>query len=205
MIEFDALKKNWQNQKSAADMKPDFDNAVSSSLSKLKKFEKRILKINIAKTTGIILIVFLFIWSMLFASPVSILKIIAVAMLVISIVIFWTKYLRIQLRTTKLNVNENSLDFIDDVLENFSAQRELFKKDFRLFGAVLIIIINILYLDLLNGMQLLERVGFHIFMSAALLAVLFVGIKFRMRRFKKENEPIENELIKMKEDLENIK
>ena len=205
MKELDALKKNWQNQKPSAETKFDTDKIINDSLSKLQKFEKRIFGINMAKTAGIILAAILIIWSMLFAAPVSAVKIIAVLWLLISIVVFWVKYLKIQLRTNKLNVKESSLNFIDEVLHNFSRQKELFRKDFLYFGAALITGINILYLDLLSGMPLLERICFHVFISAALTAVLFGGIKFRMRRFKRENEPLENELIKMKEDLKDTK
>ncbi len=201
MKELDALKMNWQNQKSAADLKFDTGKMTAASLSKLKKFEKRILRINLIKTAGIVIAMALLIWVLLFASPASAFNVTAVSLLVISVIVFWTKYLKLQLSTARLNVKENSLDFIDDVLKNFSAQREFFRKDFKVFGAVLIVFINVLYLDLLNGMPLLERIGFHVVMTAVLLAVLFFGVKFRMRRFKNENEPIENELLKMKEDL----
>ncbi len=201
MKEIEVLKNNWQKQKPAAGDKFNYEEITSASFSRLKKFEKRILKINIVKTAGIIIAITLFIWSMLFELPVSAFRIIAVIIIVIGISMFWLKYLRLQLKTAKLNVRENSLDFIDDVLKNFSEQREFFRKDFKVFGVLLLTSINIIYLDLLTDLPVLERIGFHVLMSAVLIAVIFFGVKFRMRRFKKENEPIENELIKMKEDL----
>ena len=204
MKELEVLKNNWQKQKPAAVDKFNYEKITSASLSKLKKFEKRILKINIIKTTGISIAVALLIWTLIFELPVSVFRITAVTLLVMAISAFWLKYLKLQLKTAKLNVKENSLDFIDDVLKNFSEQREFFRKDFKVFGAILITGINIIYLDLLTGMPVLERIGFHIFMSAALLVVIFFGVKFRMRRFKKENEPIENDLLKIKEDLKEL-
>ncbi len=204
MKELEVLKNNWQKQKPAAVDKFNYEKITSGSLSKLKKFEKRILKINIIKTTGISIAVALLIWTLIFELPVSVFRITAVTLLVMAISAFWLKYLKLQLKTAKLNVKENSLDFIDDVLKNFSEQREFFRKDFKVFGAILITGINIIYLDLLTGMPVLERIGFHIFMSAALLVVIFFGVKFRMRRFKKENEPIENDLLKIKEDLKEL-
>lgn len=204
MKELEVLKNNWQKQKPAAVDKFNYEKITSASLSKLKKFEKRILKINIIKTTGIIIAVALLIWTLILELPVSVFRITAVTLLVMAISAFWLKYLKLQLKTAKLNVKENSLDFIDDVLKNFSEQREFFRKDFKVFGALLITGINIIYLDLLTGMPVLERIGFHILMSAALLVVIFFGVKFRMRRFKKENEPIENDLLKIKEDLKEL-
>ena len=201
MKEIEVLKNSWQEQKPATGDKFNYEEISSASLSRLKKFEKRILKINIIKTAGIIIAIALFIWSMLFALPVTVFRITAVIILVIGISMFWLKYLGLQLKTAKLNVKENSLDFIDDVLKNFSEQREFFRKDFKVFGVLLLISINIIYLDLLTDMPVLERVGFHVVMSTMLIAVIILGVKFRMRRFKKENEPIENELIKMKIDL----
>ncbi len=201
MKELDVLKNNWQKQKAASEIKMDEGKITESALSMLKKFEKKIFRINAVKTAGIIIAVILLIYTMLIATPPTVFKTAAVAVLLISITVFWTRYLKLQLKTAKFNVKENSVDFIDEVLKNFSAQREFFKKDFKVFGAVLIAALNIIYLDLLNGMPGLERIGFHTVMSALLIAVLFLGIKFRMRRFRNENAPIEKELIKIKDDL----
>ena len=201
MKELDELRKSWKEQMPSTAAAFDTRRITSDSLSKLKKFEKRILRINIVKTIGIIIGTVLLVYTMLFATPFSAFKAAAVGLIVISIAGFWTRYLKLQLKTANLNLKENSLDFIDDVLKNFSAQREFFKKDFMAFGAVLIAGLNIIYLDLLSGMQTLERIGLHIIMTAVLMAVLFFGLKFRMRRFKNENEPIEKELTKIKEDL----
>ena len=201
MKELDELRKSWSNQKPAADMKFDIENKKAASLSMLKKFEKKIFRINAAKTLGIFIGLMLLVYTLLIATPFSAPRAAAVAILVITTANFWKKYLKLQLKTAKLDVKENSLVFIDDVLNNFTAQREFFKKDFLVFGGILIAGLNLIYLDLLTDMQALERIGYHVFMSALLITVLFLGIKFRMRRFKNENEPIEIELIKIKEDL----
>ena len=201
MKELDVLRKSWKEQMSSTPIVLDKEKIAAVSYSKLMKFEKKILRINIVKTVGIIIATVLLMYTMLFATPFTAVKTAAVGLLVISIVNFWTKYLKLQLKTSKLNVKENSLDFIDDVLKNFSAQREFFKKDFMVFGALLVAGLNIIYLDLLDGMPVLERIGFHVIMTAVMLAVLFSGLKFRMRRFKNENGPIEKELINIKEDL----
>lgn len=201
MIEINSLKKDWQNQKPAAESKIDIKKTAGNALSKLKKFEKKQLRINLAKTSVVAMIFLFLIWSMLFETGVSTVKIIAVAWLVISAVVFLTIYWRTQLKVNTLNANENSLDFIDKVLENFSEQKRLFGEKFWIFGIALIIGINLLYLDVLKDFQLYLRLALHVSVSLILVAAVSGGIKFRMLRFKKEYDPLINELTGIKEDL----
>lgn len=205
MIELDAMKKNWQSQKTAAKDNFALDKTTGNALSRLKKFEKKQFRINMGKTTGIILLFIYLIWSMLFATPFSVVKLIATVWIVISTAIFLMIYWRIQLKVEKLNVRNNSMMFIDEVLENFKAQKELFKKKFWIFGAVLTFGINLLYVDLLKGEKIMLRIGLHALVTLVMAGVIWGGIKFRMFRFKREYEPIVSELNKIKEDLKETK
>ena len=201
MIEFDELKKNWQNQKPAAGKEVDLKKITDQSLSKLKKFEKKQFRINMFKTTGIVLIFIYLIWAMLFASAFSPVKLAAVAWLVISAAVFLRIYWKTQLRVNKLNVRSSSLDFIDDVLDNFSEQKKLFRERFWLFGLALIVGINLLDIDILKDLQIWPRIGLHAAVTVILAATIWGGIKFRMFRFKREYEPIVKELTNIKQDL----
>ncbi len=205
MIEFDVLKRSWQNQTPAKTEKFDIEEIAQKSLSKLKKFERKQFRINLIKTSGVILLFAFLAWTMLFASAFSVIKLIAIIWLFASSILFLNKFWKVQFKVNNLTVKDNSLDFIDEVLDNFSEQRKLFKEKFWWFGVALTIGINILYLDLLKDLQLLDRIGFHLLGTALMIAVIWGGIKVRMFRFKKENEPIENELIKIKNDLKEIK
>ena len=205
MIELDDLKKNWQNQKRASTEKFDIEKIAVESLSKLKKFEKKQFRINMFKTTSIGLILAYFIWAMLIATSFTVIKAAALLWILVSVIIFLTIYWKVQFKVNKLNVRSNSIEFIDEVLENFAIQKKLFKDKFWVFGAALIIGINILYLDLLKDVQIFERIGFHLLFCLIMTAVIWGGIKFRMLRFKKEYEPIINELSKIKADLKDTK
>jgi len=201
MIEIATLKRNWRNQKPAEKEKFRIEKIISGSLSKLKKFEKKQFRINMFKTTGVAFLLIYLIWAMLIATSFSIIKLIAIIWLIGSTIIFLKTYWKVQLKVNRLNVRGNSIEFIDEVLENFSIQRKLFKEKFWMFGAALIIGINILDLDTLKNIHMPERLGYHLLFSIIMIAVIWGGIKIRMFRFKKEYEPIENELIKIKEDL----
>ncbi len=203
MIELDEMKKNWQNLKPAAKIKNDMKQSSEKVLSKLRKFENRQLRINLLKTSIVSMIFLYLIWSMIFETQVSTVKIIGIAWLVISAVTFLTVYWKTQLKVDNLNANEKSLDFIDKVLDNFSEQKKLFSEKFRVFGIALIIGINILYLDLLKDLQLPLRLALHASASIVLIAAIFGGIKFRMLRFKREYDPLITELNDIKEDLSN--
>lgn len=205
MTNIDDLKKNWQNQKTSVNTKFDIDKITNDSLSKLRKYEKKQFRINMVKTTGVILLLVYLVWAMLFATSFSIIKVIAVAWIAASIIIFLTIYWKVQLKVDKLNVRKNSLNFIDEVLKNFAAQKKLFKEKFWIFGAALIIGVNILSLGTLKDIPFFERLGFHLLSTLIMIVPIWGGIKFRMFRFKREYEPIINELTKIKKDLENTK
>jgi len=205
MIEIDALKKNWQNQKPAAEKKFNPEKIASDSFIKLKKFEKKQFRINMGKTIGMGLIILFLLQTMLLSTSFTLIKLIGVAWIVFSVIYFLVVYWKMQLKVNKLNVDGNSLDFIDEVLENFAMQKRFFKEKFWIFGATLIIGLNILYLDLLKDMTILERLGFHFSFVVLLLVAIWGGIKIRMFRFRREYDPIINELIKIKKDLKDNK
>jgi len=205
MIDLDNLKKNWQNQKFVMNEKDSFDKTADKSLTKLKKFEKKQFRINIFKTLGVSFLTVYLIISMFIFSSFSLIKLISIVWLTGSIIYFLVIYWKMQLKVNKLNVNGNSLDFIDDVLENFQFQKKFFKEKFWIFGGALIIGINILYLDLLKDLPITERIGLHLIFCLLMILIIWAGIKFRMFRFKKEYEPIIIELTEIKKDLEDIK
>ena len=205
MIEFDALKRNWQNQKLTPGKNFDPEKITSNSLSKLKKFEKMQFRINIGKTTGIILMILFLVYTMLIATPLTALKLTAVSWIVFSVIYFLVVYWKMQLKVNKLNMQGNSLDFIDKVLENFAIQRKFFKDKIWIFGASLVMGINILYLDVLKALTTIERLYFHLGFTVLMVLVLWLGIKFRMFKFRREYDPIINELTKIKEDLKDNK
>ena len=205
MIEFDALKRNWQNQKLTPGKNLDPEKITSDSLSKLKKFEKMQFRINMGKTTMIILMILFLVYTMLIATPLTALKLTAVCWIVFSVIYFLVVYWKMQLKVNKLNMQGNSLDFIDEVLKNFAIQRKFFKDKIWIFGAALVIGINILYLDVLKALTIIERLYFHLGFTVLMVLVLWLGIKFRMFRFRREYDPIINELTKIKEDLKDNK
>ena len=205
MIEFDALKRNWQNQKLTPGKNLDPEKITSDSLSKLKKFEKMQFRINMGKTTMIILMILFLVYTMLIATPLTALKLTAVSWIVFSVIYFLVVYWKMQLKVNKLNMQGNSLDFIDEVLKNFAIQRKFFKDKIWIFGAALVIGINILYLDVLKALTTIERLYFHLGFTVLMVLVLWLGIKFRMFRFRREYDPIINELTKIKEDLKDNK
>ncbi|MGA7838196.1 MAG: hypothetical protein WB996_09530 [Ignavibacteriaceae bacterium] len=205
MIEIDALKKNWQNQKPAAENKYNPEKIASDSFIKLKKFEKKQFRINIGKTIGMGLMILYLFQSMLLSSTFSVIKLVGVSWIVLSVIYFLIIYWKMQLKVNKLNVQGNSLDFIDEVLENFTIQKKFFKEKFWIFGATLLIGLNILYVDLLKDLTIPERIGFHFLLVVLMLAMIWGGIKIRMFRFRREYDPIIKELIKIKEDLKDKK
>ena len=205
MIEFDALKRNWQNQKLTPGKNSDPEKITSDSLSKLKKFEKMQFRINMGKTTMIILMILFLVYTMLIATPLTALKLTAVSWIVFSVIYFLVVYWKMQLKVNELNMQGNSLDFIDKVLENFAIQRKFFKDKIWIFGASLVMGINILYLDVLKALTTIERLYFHLGFTVLMVLVLWLGIKFRMFKFRREYDPIINELTKIKEDLKDNK
>ncbi len=202
MKDLDALKNNWQNMNPAAATYTDPQKLLNSSLSKLKKFEKRIYRINILKTAGMITGMGIIIFSLFSNGAVTPLEAAGVSGIILSTLIFWAEYWRVQLKTGKLDMTASTIKYNGGLTENFKEQRNFFGKKFKIFGALLIIFINVIYIDMLAGTELAERIGIHLAVSLLLTAALHYGLKFRMFRFKREYDPIENELQQIKKDLE---
>ena len=201
MFEIDELKKNWQNQKPDKELNINTNEMITGILPKLKKFEKRLFRINLMKTIGITSIMIYMVLVFNFFTTFSLFTFLGIGVILISTFIFLIIYWRSQFGIEKLKVNESSLSFLNNALDNLDKQKKLFKEKFWIFGVCLIAGLNILYLDVLSGATLIERLAMHISMSLIITVTFYFGLKFRMFRFKKEYEPIINELEKIKKDL----
>ena len=201
MFDIDAIKNNWQNQKRKDLPVRNSIESIHDMIAKLSRFEKKQFRINFFKTAGITLLMIYFIWATIVITSVSVIKLISIGWMLISIIIFLIIYWKAQLKINKFNINATSINFINSVLENFSAQKELYTQKFWYFGAAIIIGTNIYYLDVLKSLATELRVGAHLGVSILLLAVFYLGIKFRKFRFRNENQPLIDELEKIKKDL----
>ena len=121
--------------------------------------------------------------------------------ILLSTIIFLTVYWKSQFSLTRLKLIDSSTDFLDNAIDSLDSQKKLFKVKFWIFGISLLIGLNILYLGILTGGSLSEKLILHIGMSLFLLAAIYGGIKIRKFRFKNEYQPLIDELLKMKKDF----
>jgi membrane protein YdbS with pleckstrin-like domain len=198
----DTLKKLWQDQK----LKDDKMNTVISPnsfiIKRLKAFEKLQLRINIVKIAVLIFIMGSFIWYLFRYSNPSPLVLLSlfwiVACLTIFIIIYWRK----QFQADQLNFSLCTSAFIDQAIDKLNEQRKVFRSIFPFLVIGLIVGLNLLYLGILVDLTVGLRLLYHLFVSVILAGLIPIGFKIRNWKFKKENQPVIDNLLNFKNEIE---
>jgi hypothetical protein len=120
----------------------------------------------------------------------------------VSAIIFMLYYWKIEFRISKHIITDSSTKFLNSVINDLGTNQKRFREKFWLYGISIIIGINIYYIDAINDFDLLKRLLTHIGMSALLLVSISYAIKNRERKFKKQYQPLIDELLEIKKDLE---
>lgn len=184
----------WQSQ--TTNTVADVNDRVKMPdiIEKFKKFEKKQLRINVAKSIAVALIFLQFtVWSYHMAAN-SIFFSAGVIWILLVMVAFMMLYWKKQFRHKSLNLKLNTVDLLESAIQKLNEQKRLFSRYFPLLAIALLLGLNILYLDLLAEKDLLYRVLFHLGMSVFLMVVFALGLRIRKRKFRKEYQPLIDEL-----------
>ena len=161
----------------------DIENDISE---RIKVVEKRILTINLVKI-GIVSIL-LTLMLIIFRSfgTFSLINFLGMGIIFLATVVFIIYYWRFQFRFSQLDHNLPANEFIIHTLEKIHNQKTLFRKAFLIYVLSLIFGLNILYLGLLGNESIIIRLQFHGIISGFLIALYFLGLKIRDRKFRKD-------------------
>lgn len=195
------LQNIWQSQKFTKDK---HDNKIipgSSIIVRLKKFEKQQLRINLIKTVLLVSIICSFVWYLLKFKSLSAMLLVSLLWIVACLAIFMVYYWKNQFRIDQINFSLSTSEFTNSVIRKLNIQKKLFNFHFPLLVIGLIIGINMLYLDVLANLGTQTRILYHIVGSIFIGLFIPIGQKIRKWKFKKEQQPVIDDLILFKNEI----
>jgi hypothetical protein len=202
--DFAELQAMWVNQKVAEVSLVGKETQIDSLLGKLKSLQLHQDRMNRIKLIIIILI--------LGSSLPSVVTLglqgnhlyfvlVGYATVIVSVISFFTHYLRNQLKVSKLPFDQSTEQFLGTSIHRLKKQNNIFKKPFLFFILGMLMGLNLLLWGMLSDIDLFVRIQLHGVSSAFLLLAGFFGYQFRLLRIKNEVLPIVEELIRVKENL----
>jgi len=201
-MEMDKIKELqdlWQNQISTNKSDPDSARFMNSVLAKVKKTERKVFRKNLAKTIAIMVILISFTVYFYLLQISSLYSWLGISVILGSTIIMMILYWNIQFKSSQLKHNLPQKEFIEDAIFQMMQQKVLFNRIFKWFVLLMIIGINILYLDLLKDTEWVQRIILHFGISLLLMVIFLLGQKIRKRKFRKEFQPLINELKAIKD------
>lgn len=202
--DFAELQAMWVNQKVAEVSLVGKETQIDSLLGKLKSLQLHQDRMNRIKLIIIILI--------LGSSLPSVVKLglqgnhlyfvlVGYTTVVVSVISFFTHYLRNQLKVSKLPFDRSTEQFLGTAIHRLMKQNNIFKKPFLFFILGMLIGLNLVLWGMISDIDLLIRIQLHGVSSAFLMLAGFFGYQFRLLRIKNEVLPIVEELMRVKENL----
>jgi len=192
MDELQALQSIWQGRKLNTDLNITPTQMTDSIIAKIKQTEKKVFRLNILKTVVVSLLILTLLWSLRdIRSPFVW---IGMGVTILSSLIMMIKNWRIQFKSSNLNHDLPQNEFIDDTISQMQAAHVKFVKLFRVFVFFLMIGINLLYVDLLQALEMPMRLLLHGIVTNFMLIVFALGRFIRRKKFKKEFQPLIDEL-----------
>jgi len=202
--DFAELQALWTNQKVDEVAMGDKLSYMDSLLGKLKSLQLHQDRLNRIKLIIIILL--------LGSSLPSVVKLglqgnhlyfvlLGCAVVILSIISFFTYYLRNQLKVSKLPFDRSTEQFLGTAINRLIKQNNIFKKPFLFFILGMLIGLNLLLWGMIGDIDMVERIQIHGVSSAFLLLAGFLGHQFRLLRIKNEVLPIVEELVRVKKNL----
>lgn len=192
------LQHIWQNQPDR-DFKVDNYKISDTILERIKNTESKIFRINMVKTVAVSMLILNFIWIFYKLKDISIFSWLGVGCIAIGTLVFMIVYWKIQFRSSSLSHDLPQNDFINDTISQMKEHKKRFVKLFRWFVLLITVGINLFYIDLLMNEDFGTRLIFHVGITCFLVITFLLGLKFRDRRFKKEFQPLIDELELIKE------
>ncbi len=192
MDELKDLQSLWQGHKLDTDLGIDANQLTHSFIAKMKQTEKKVFRLNLAKTVAISLLITTLLLSI--SDMRAPFVWIGMGVIVLSTLIMMTRYWQIQFKSTNLNHDLPQNEFIEDTISQMKGAHMKFLKLFRVFVFFLMIGINLLYLDLLQALEMPMRLLIHGIVTNFMLIVFLLGQFIRRKKFKRDFQPLIDDL-----------
>ena len=186
------MQQLWQSQ--AAKNNDDRRENVPQIIQKLGKLQNSHRRINQVKTFAMLLIAALLVQHIFNAGPLSNLTIASFGFMLISTIVFVVYYWRVQFQLEALDFRRSSREFLLQAIAQLRKQIAFFGWPFRIYASTLLLGVNGTGNELWHDSSLAEILGFHLGATVILLIAIFAGLKFRYWRFRRELDPLIEEM-----------
>ncbi len=201
MNDINTLKDTWMKQSLPQHMKVLREDYISRIPDRLKKYQKFQDRVNTVKMVLVLLILLLFAW-MLFQKMTLSAPVIAGFFLIVGgTPIFGLYYLKKQFRLSSIDFTSDSAKFIPHAIVKLKSQISVFRLPFFLYLTVMISGLNVMYYALLEDSPVKERLVMHVGITVLIFFMALIGLVVRKRRYKKETQPVIDELINLSNEL----
>lgn len=185
MSELDNLQQLWQQQSTAQPI-PD----PEQTLSGIRAFHEKVRREKRGMTISFIF-TFLFLSSTfwMYREPLYIIGILTIfAAMAFLLILMWNNKLHMAGNSFELS----NQDFLNANIDFIRKRRAITARYMPVYATLLILGINIGYIDLLGLMdlRLLERIGIHIGLSLIMLLFFRIGIKKHLEKFDQKLAPL---------------
>lgn len=141
------------------------------------------------------------IWYFLFKSKASVFTILGIICIVVSTLVFMVFYWKYQFRPRDLDFSTSSTSFIKSTLDKFKLQQKITYLLSPLFIGFMVLGLNILNYGFLLEESIVKRLIYHISMTLFFGFLTIIGIKIRNWRYRREFQPVQEELQNIYNDL----
>lgn len=192
--DFENLQNMWKQVKSETG---ELDKLISNlnQMERKSKRERALLIILFPLTIGVLMMLLPFTKSVYFMTSIGI---IAIGMLMLIYLMYQSKI--------KINMTNESLDnkiFVDSMINNLHRKMRITSRYMWIYSVLLIIGINIGYLEAIKEMDLYIRIAIHSILSAILLLFMYSAIKKKKIKNKIEIWPLLEKLENLQKELAN--
>ncbi len=199
--DFEALARAWQEQAFERPGGKLSEESLPDWMARLRTFEDRQLRINLAKTFAVIAVMAVLVWVMVTRSLPTVLTQIGLAVVVVSAVVFMAVYWKMQFKVGALNLMAPAADLIGEAIERLSGQKRLFKLYFPVFALFLTLGMNLVLFDTADSPATVQRLLYHLKITGPIFLAFLLAQRIRRLRFRKEIQPVIDHLSSVAGDL----
>jgi hypothetical protein len=184
------MRSVWQESSPPGTEPSDDSPNWQDLLAGLRRYERQVLRVNVAKTIGGVVTLLLAGGILLPGHIDSWLVLGGLSWVALSTLSFIIVYWRWQFRVGTLPLDRSALELIRLARHGLMRERTLFWRFMPLFGLAMIVGLQVVYLGILRNEPPTDRLLFHVLSALTLLAVLAGALRFRRRRFQREMQPL---------------
>ncbi len=202
--EFYELQELWNSQRvdnESMDLNTSHADSIISKLKSLQTRQDRINRLKLLAISLILLSTIPSIFRLNLQGDMLITVVAGFSIILVNLIVFFTYYLRNQLRVSKLPFGESTEKFLDSAIQSLNKQNSIFRIPFLLFILGMLMGLNIMLLGMIDDADAYLRIQIHGLMSIFLLSAAFMGYRIRHYRTRQEVMPIIKALKEAKENL----